>query len=400
MIDTEILLDAFRDQELLTPLSAGSNLVDLAQAIGRLCGVEGLEVSPEASNIATDIGDADHIALVLVDGMGMNMVESLPDNSFLRRHLRDELRTVFPSTTAVALTSLTTAQWPAVHGVTGWWTHLPDLGSAATVLQYTARSDDRDLLSRGIDPERSFPVKSIWALIPRDVTVIAPDKLAGSVYSKYFSGGRATVGYRSLSDGVDKTIERTRATSEKTFTYLYLPQVDSLAHLHGITRPEVKRALAQVNSEIERLHAAVASRTRVIVTADHGFLDAPAPRRHTLRPTRELMPLLRFPPSGDARVTYFHTWDWARDRVRRHIHRKFGDRFVVIDTEDAIAVGLFGPEYPTDEVAERFGDVMSISIGPDILEYNVKRGPGRMLRMNSHHSGLSPDEMRIPLVVA
>ena len=400
MIDAEILLDAFRDQDLLTPLSAGSNLVDLAQAVGLLCDVEGMEVSPDASSIAANIGEAEHIVLILVDGMGINMVESLPHDSFLRLHLRDELRTVFPSSTAVALTSLTTAQWPAVHGVTGWWTHLPDLESAATILQYTARSDDRDLLSRGIDPERSFPVKSIWALMRRHVAVLTPNKLTNSVYSKYFSGGRKTLGYQSIPEGVNKTIEHALSTSEKTFTYLYLPQVDSLAHLHGITRPEVTDALAQVNSEIERLHAAVESRARLIVTADHGFLDTPAPRRYTLRPTRDLQPLLRFPPSGDARVTYFHTWDWARDRVRRHIQRKFGDKFVVIDTEDAIAIGLFGPDYPTDEVAERIGDVMSISTGSAILEYNINRGPGRMLQMNAHHSGLTPDEMRIPLIVA
>ena len=167
-----------------------------------------------------------------------------------------------------------------------------------------------------------------------------------------------------------------------------------------MSRPEVRHALVEVDNELARLHTAVGSKARVIVTADHGFLDAPPPNRHTLRPSRNLLPLLRFPPSGDARVMYLHTWDWARERVRRYFERRFGERFIVIDVEDALAMGLFGPDPPSNEASERLGDLIVISAGADILEYNAERGAGKMLQINSHHSGLSPDEMRIPLVVA
>ena len=110
--------------------------------------------------------------------------------------------------------------------------------------------------------------------------------------------------------------------------------------------------------------------------------------------------LLRFPPSGDARVVYFHTWDWAKDRVRRYFERRFGDRFLLVDTDDALALGLFGEGDVSEESRERFGDVVAISAGRDILEYNVERGSGRMVQLNSHHSGMTPDEMRIPMIVA
>ncbi len=401
MIGTEILMDAFRDRKLVPPLSsAHANLVDLAQAVGKLAGVCNFKPTRRARELAETIGDSDHLVLALIDGFGMVMAESLPEGAFMRRHVKEEMRTVFPSTTAVALTTLTTGRWPAAHGVTAWWTHLPDLGSAANTLQYTSRAGNRDLLERGIDPKRSFPVPSMWADIPRDAALIIPENITDSVYSGYFSGGRRAIGYDSVRAGVDMVIERVANATEKTFTYFYISQVDTMAHRQGIAQPEVLRAMREMDSHMERLASALGSNARLVVTADHGFMDAEPRNRHSFKPTRQIQPLLRVAPSGDARVLYLHTLNWAKERVRRYLEPRFGERFVAVDTEDAIAIGLFGPDDIEGEIRERFGDIMVISMGADVIEYNPGRGSGRMLLLNGHHSGLSPAEMEIPLIVA
>ena len=72
----------------------------------------------------------------------------------------------------------------------------------------------------------------------------------------------------------------------------------------------------------------------------------------------------------------------------------------MIDLEEAIKLEMFGPEPPSDMVMQRLGNQIAISTGADMLEYNVSRGPGRMVQLNCHHSGLTPEEMRIPLIVA
>ena len=104
-------------------------------------------------------------------------------------------------------------------------------------------------------------------------------------------------------------------------------------------------------------------------------------------------------PSGDARVMYLYTLEWASERVRRYFEQRFDQVFMVVDTEDAIKIQLFGPTEPTDETRERLGDLVVVSSGADILEYNASRGAGRMLQLNGHHSGLTPDEMLIPLII-
>ena len=169
--------------------------------------------------------------------------------------------------------------------------------------------------------------------------------------------------------------------------------------MYGMTRPEVQHALSEVEREIKRLAGALKDKARIVVTADHGFLDAPPPKRHTLRVNRQLQPFFRLMPSGDARVMYLYTLEWARERVRRYFEQRFDQVFMVVDTEDAIKIQLFGPTEPTDETRERLGDLVVVSSGADILEYNASRGAGRMLQLNGHHSGLTPDEMLIPLII-
>ena len=400
MSGTQSLIQAFESGVLTQPRHDLPNLVDLARAIAKLSGVCDLDLSPSAAEIAAKIGESDHLVLMMADGVGMNLVESMPRSSFLPKRLHDELLTVFPSTTSVALTSLTTGEWPVRHAITGWWTHLPDLGSSATILQYTARNGGRDLRERGIDPKRSFPVRSIWSSIPADTQIFVPKSIAGSVYSRYFSGGRATVGYTSLREGIDRAIRRIQGADGKTFTYFYTPRVDTIAHRHGVSMPEVQHALVEVDNELARLHAAVGSKARVVVTADHGFPGRSAAQSsHAASFAKPAAPSAF--PSVRRRPRHVPSHlGLARDRVRRYFERRFGERFIVIDVEDALAIGLFGPDSPSDEASERLGDLIVISAGADILEYNAERGVGRMLQINSHHSGLSPDEMRIPLIIA
>ena len=116
MPGVEALIEAFADRLLLRPRHDLPNLVDLAGAVARICGVD-LKLSCHAEDMVEAVGTSDHLVLTLADGVGMNMVEMLPEDSFLPSHLRSEMLTVFPSTTSVALTSLTTTQWPAEHAV-------------------------------------------------------------------------------------------------------------------------------------------------------------------------------------------------------------------------------------------------------------------------------------------
>lgn len=399
MTDTNSLLAAFSSGKALRPAAEELNLVDLSRAVASTAGIEGVSATPGSSALADMMGPAEHLIFVLVDGLGLNLVERLPSASFLRRYLAAELQTVFPSTTAVALTTIATGRWPAQHGVTGWWTHLPEVEASATILQFVKRSDRRSLSTHGVALEQAFPQPSLWSGSQRDGLVLLPERIASSVFSAYTSGGQHRWGYRSLREAADIAIERVQRAGHPTYTYLYTSRIDEEAHRNGLQRPEVQAAVVDMDRELERLAMGVSGRGRLVVSADHGFLDADRNQRHQIRMADPLLEYLRYPPSGDARVMYLHLKDGAEDEVRRYFQRRFGELFWLLTTDEAETLGLFGPCCIAAAARQRFGDLVAISRGRDVIEYRSPGNNGRIIEEAAQHSGLTPDEMRIPVII-
>lgn len=397
--DVERLIAAFESSDLLRPSAASPNLVDLARALAALTGVEGLAHTTASRNLIDVIGPAEHLVFILADGLGLNLVTAMPEGSFLPSHVVTELQTVFPSTTAVALTSLATGEWPSTHGVIGWWTHLPQLGEAVTILPFETRAGRIPLTQLGITPSCAFPAPSLLSRIRYDTLCLFPEAISDNVYSRYFSGGAMRRGYKTLHQAINMIIERVRAATVPTYTYLYMRQVDDTAHKYGMERPELRFTLLNFDRELRRLAAALSGQARIVVSADHGFLDAPRTAKHQINASHSLAATLRCPPSGDARVLYFHLRDSAAEQFREGFTKRFGDRFVLISPADAERLELFGPGPVPPETKGRLGDYIAISTGVDVMEYRPVSGVGRVMALASHHSGLSPAEMRIPLVV-
>ena len=82
---------------------------------------------------------------MLADGLGEALLERLPADSFLRRQRAAGLRSVCPSGTTAALTTLATGQWPGSHGLLGWWTVAGDLESTVAIPPLVDRRTREDL---------------------------------------------------------------------------------------------------------------------------------------------------------------------------------------------------------------------------------------------------------------
>src|SRR6266571_5190298 len=106
MSDIEKLLEKFERGELLRPDPGVLNVVDLARALAWIGGVRNRQLDPGMARIVDLIGEPEHLVFILADGLGLNLLSELPQDSFLSRHRVAELRSVFPSTTASVLTSL------------------------------------------------------------------------------------------------------------------------------------------------------------------------------------------------------------------------------------------------------------------------------------------------------
>lgn len=390
----------FAEGTLLRPDPAQRNSVDLALALAALAGAP-VPRTDGAEEVARTIGDAEHLVFVLVDGLGLEAVEALPETSFLRRHVAMGLRSVFPSATASALTSLATGLWPNRHAVPGWWTYLPEYDLTATTLPFVERWTGDPLAHRGVPGSALFPAATLLPCYRREAASFLPAPIADTAYSRYVRGGTATVPYETLAAGIDALVERVRSATAPTYSYLYLSSVDALSHAFGPRSTEVREHLAVVvDPQLARLAQGLDGRARMALSADHGLVEVPPERKHLLRADDPLAALLRAPPTGEPRSPLLHVKPGEADRVRGLFEERFGQAFALLSIDEVADLELFGPGPFTDRARERVGDFVAFSGGPDVLLYRPGAEPTGTEKLVGYHGGLLPAEVRIPLVVA
>src|SRR5690606_2963232 len=83
---------------------------------------------------SAELSDHRNVVLIVLDGLGYEFLMRQDHGRFFRQHLRGRLTTVFPSTTASAVTSFLTGLAPQQHGLTGWHMYFKELGAVLSVL--------------------------------------------------------------------------------------------------------------------------------------------------------------------------------------------------------------------------------------------------------------------------
>lgn len=396
MSDVERVLSWFKAGLILRPDANLPSTVHLARALAHIAGA-GVALGAPESEIAKAIGDTEHVVFVLADGLGMNLVESRPVGSILRRHLAMELSAVFPSSTAPALTSLATGTWPSEHGLTGWHVYLPDEQRQITALPFIERFSERSARDAGVSAAVLFPRASMAAGFKRDSQAYFPRRIADSVYSRYTLGGRAAQPYDKLYQGADSVAFRVKAAKQPTYTYLYYPGIDTAEHKHGPSSRQTRVEVERLEQALERLLRNLVGAARVVVSADHGQFDVDESKKLLVRPNDEITELLLTPPSGEGMTPIFHCLPGKADEFARRFRARFGTQFALLTADEVESMRMLGPGVLSKQTRARLGDYMGLSSQGEVLVYEPDK---EVVAMRGFHGGLSSAEVRIPLIVA
>jgi hypothetical protein len=394
----------FADGTLVRPSDSSPNIVHLVRSLATLCGVQGYSDAQPVRDLVDTInvtGPSQHLIFILLDGLGMNLIRQLPADSFLASHLRRQINATCPSTTAVALTTVATAEYPNRHAVTGWFTHLPERELTATVLPFAERFSGQPLAARGIAPADVLPMPPVYPrMTARRPVTLTPNYIANTVYNTWSRGpGTTGLGYESLTDAIDKLIDLLQTASGPTYAHLYLHDVDTLCHHVGTQHESVVPLVLGIDAELTRLHETVGDAARIVVSADHGLIDVPKDQQTLLQQGDPLLELLVVPPSGDARMPIFNVRAGQHDRFAEMFRQRMDGRIVLLRTDEAEAMELFGPGELSPIARRRFGDFLGIPIRPATLGYHPPHKPLGELYL-AVHAGLSPQEMIVPVCVA
>jgi hypothetical protein len=387
----------FERGRIARPGEGRTGTVDLIRALYDLCGAPGMGLSAGAMRLRDLIGAHRHYVLVLVDGMGSELLAENSGCAFLEGATVGHIDSVFPSTTAAALTTLATAQWPGAHGVLSWWLYLHAERLSITSLPFVERFSERPLIEFGVRPESVYHTAGVLARLGREAVTVIGSEFVDSPYTTYAAGGTRREGYTTIAEAIDIASALVGPDAPPRFVYVYLPQFDATCHDRGTRHERSTAVLGAIGGEIERLRRAMGHQARLIVTADHGLVDVPAGARHVLGESDDLVSHLWCPPTGEARVPVFHVRDGHADEFREKFEARYGEWFVLIETAVLEDLGMLGPEPLGDAARDRAGTFMGIAAGIDVLEY-LHAGEARS-SMAGYHGGLSRRETSVPLIV-
>ena len=347
--------------------------------------------------MCSQIGEYQHVIVLLIDGLGYHFKNKLSRKSTLLKSLNQKLVSVYPSATATALTSFTTASFPNKHNITGWWVYLDNYKTTASVLPFFERFTRKDLGSLGIPANDIFPIQSIFTQYKSETFFHMPNDISNSTFSKYFNGNRDSISFDNIEEGLQNTLKIVNKNNKKTFQYMYVSELDSIAHRNGTDSLEVDQFIEKLTSEIEQYKEKMPSNTRLIITSDHGQINVPPEKNQYIYPNDPILNYLKAPPSGEPRGPIFHVQDGKSEKFIRYFNSRYQNQFTLFSIEELQKLGLYGPGELSEITKIRLGNFVAIPKSPTSLTYiKSERNKKNFI---AFHGGLSLDEIEIPLFI-
>jgi Type I phosphodiesterase / nucleotide pyrophosphatase len=346
-----------------------------------------------------EIAGARNVVLLIVDGLGDRYLTRRGAGSELERRRRGAITSVFPSTTASAITTSYTGCAPLEHGLTGWFTYFGAAGCVAAPLPFRSRGDYRPLQRRGIGTAAIYASGSMFDALPVRTIVVSQRDIVDSDYNRHHCGRAERRAYDDLEGLLRETEAAVKSGGDQKFVYVYWPLYDTISHVHGSESTQAAEQFAAIDATFGSLLARLAgTESAVVATADHGFIDCPPETALQLEHGPGLSGMLRYPMCGERRVAYCHVQEGLMGEFMARAAQWLDGRAQVRESRELLAEGWFGAGPAHPRIAERVGDV-TLLMNERFTIKDWTPGEPRHLHIGNH-GGASEMEMMIPLVVA
>ncbi len=328
------------------------------------------------------IEGADQIVLLVLDGLGWEQMQAR--RSLLRGLTLMEstpITTVAPTTTATALTSISTGLPPGEHGVIGYRMAIDR--DVLNVLRWTtAKGDAREV----IPPES---IQHDVAFGGQRPPVVVRAEFRDTGFTRAHLGGCRHVPYRMPSTLIAE-INHQLAAGEP-FVYAYYDGIDKVAHEYGLSH-FYDTELVFVDRMVEFLVQELPPGVALVITADHGQVDV---GDRVFPPHPEVLSRVSH-QSGEARFRWLHAAPGESADLLRAATEHHQDVAWVVSKEQALDECWFGPKVLPGPLS-RLGDVALVPFEPIAFEDPDDTGP---FRLKGRHGSMTSAEVLVPLLVA
>ena len=359
--------------EPVLPAYGGGCVADIVPAI--------LGADPAApALLAAEVLDARAVVVVVFDGLGAEQLAARPRTApTLTEMHTSTITSVAPTTTATALTSISTGVPPGEHGIVGFRIHTRE-GNLNVLKWSTPRGDARDRFV----PEDFQPAASFASQRP---PALQKAEYAMSGFSRAYLRDARRVGYKMLSS---LTVEVLRLLAAgESFVYAYYEGLDVVAHEHAFGE-HYEAELRACDRLMTDLLTGLPRGTAVVAISDHGLVDC---ARGRVAIDRSVIQHASS-ESGEARFRWLHARPGRSRDLFEAAAEAHGGQAWVRTAEEVVDGGWLGPVV-TDAARSRLGDVALVARGHHAFDHPDEKKPSKLI---GRHGSLTSAEMLVPLL--
>lgn len=340
--------------------------------------------------------------VVLIDGLGFwNLSKRLGHAPYLRSLMKDQancrpISTSAPSTTVAALGVFGTGTCPGLTGMAGYTQREPQRDKLVQLIQFkdplvrnTATSS-----SPVINPAQLQRQPTVFEQLEQQGVRVTSSGLAKFKDSPLTAAALRGGSYIAGVTPRERIHAAAQAAREPGVTYLYIRDADKIGHGHGCDSESWIATFEHIDAQLALLAREAPKGTLIVITADHGMVNADPAQRIDIAHEPELRRGVRL-IGGEPRAVMLYADDNPDDLANRW-REYLGERALVRTKAEAIADGLFGP---VDEyVKPMLGDVIVQAASHTTIVDSATQ-TDKATRLPSVHGSQTMMEMDIPCLV-
>jgi hypothetical protein len=321
----------------------------------------------------------------------------MQEGTIFQKHSIHRINSVFPATTAAAITTFLTGTAPQQHASTGWFVNLREIGAIFVPLRFIPRFADQGVEGSGLKISDLIGKKPFTEGLRTKNYAVLPKDLKATEYSKNFFACSEMMGYRTMS-GFTRQIKKALSAKKtrKKFIYAYVPFFDACCHELGVGSMESYLQFREIEAAIRPLIRA-ARDTTILITADHGMIDTTEKRTIFMSDHPKFKECLSLPLCGEPRCAFCYVHTAKTGQFRSYYKKHFRKMADLVPSEKLIEDGYFGLFQPDKELIHRIGDFALVAKKNYCFQDSLINEEPHMLVGN--HGGISEDEIYVPLIV-
>lgn len=319
--------------------------------------------------------------VLLIDGLGWNQLRAREVIAPTLAGLAGTVITsVAPTTTATALTSLTTGMCPGEHGIVGY---RMDMGPS--VMNSLRWGDERGDLRRTHPPRNVQPCEPFMGV---RVPVVSKAELEDTGFTEAHLRGSLPRGWR-VASSIPLIVRHLLAAGEP-LVYAYYDGLDKVAHERGFG-DYYDAELRACDRLVADLIDSLPSGTALYILADHGQVQV---GNNIIHLSDDVMSLVDR-QSGEGRFRWLHARSGSERELLAACQESYGNVAWVVPREQIIEDQWFGPVVRPPAL-RRLGDVALVPFAE--VTFDDPADGGHFV-LQCRHGSMTAAEVEVPLLV-